>query len=148
MVKVHGLPFMKASIRSMALDEFREAFAVNERRSYLLGELLDELNVVARQCEKVSVIVFGSYITEKEAPGDIDVLVSLVPKKDHVYAIMTKGLEKKHEKVVDVQFQRGEYSTKSAEQLVDYFNGNPYNFRKGVRIARAVELLVPGLCDE
>jgi len=148
MVKVYGLPFMKASIRTMTLEEFRGVFAVNERRSYLLGELLEELNVVARQCEKVSVIVFGSYITGKEEPGDIDVLVSLVPKKDHVYSIMKNGLEKEHVKNVDVQFQRGEYFTKSAGQLVDYFNGNPYNFRKGIRIDRAVELLVPGLCGD
>lgn len=127
----------------MTLGEFEKAFARNGRRRYLLGEMIDELEVIARQCEKFSVIVFGSYISGKALPGDIDVLVSLVPRRECVYSIMKCGLEKEHEKDVDIQFQRAEYFTKSAERLVDYFNENPYNFRKGIRITDAVELLLP-----
>ncbi len=140
----YDLSFMKATITTMTLKEFRTTYAINDRRRHLIKELLGELEVIARQCRKFSIIVFGSYISDKDEPGDIDVLISLLPKKNCVYALLKKGLEKEHEKEVDIQFQRGEYYTRSAESLVDYFNENPLNLKKGIRIRRAVELLVPG----
>lgn len=131
----------------MTLDEFEKTYAVNETRRRLLRLLGEELVVIGRQCKKFSIIIFGSYITEKPEPGDIDVLISLVPRQDCIYRIMKQGLEREHGKDVDVQFQRGEYYTKNAEQLVAYFNNNPLNFNRGIRMLEAVELLIPGCGD-
>ena len=148
MKRKYDLSFMKAEITTMTLEEFRTAYAINDRRRHLIDELLEELKVIARQCRKFSIIVFGSYITDKDEPDDIDVLISLLPKKECVFAIMKEGIEKEHQKEVDIQFQRGEYYTKSAESLIDFFNENPFNLKKGIRIRKAVELLVSGCYGE
>ncbi len=139
---------IKAKILTMTLDEFRKAYAVNRRRRRLLRCLEDELAVIGKQCVKFSLIVFGSYITGKPEPGDIDVLISLLPRKECVFSIMEQGLERKHRDEVDVQFQRGEFCTKSAAQLVAYFNDNPLNFNKGIRLIEVVELVLPRGCGE
>ena len=129
------------NIRQLDLDGFSEAYVTTERRKHLFDKFLEDLRVIKSQCSCMRIIVFGSFITSKKEPNDIDLMISLIPESEYVYDFMTDGLWQKNRDEVDVQYQRAEYFLKDAQQMVAFFNENPINKEKGVRIAKCVELI-------
>ncbi len=127
-------------IQVMTLPEFKAAYARGRRRAELYEKLLEELDNLREQCNSFHIIVFGSYITDKKEPGDIDLMISLIPRQDCVYDIIINGLRRIHEKEIDIQYQKAQYYLKNTRQLVDYFNSNPLNRKEEIKIFRAVEL--------
>lgn len=129
------------NIRQLDLDDFSEAYVTTDRRKYLFDKFLEDLRVIKSQCSCMRIIVFGSYITSKSEPNDIDLMISLIPGSEYVYDFMTDGLWQKNRNEVDVQYQRAEYFLKDAQQLVAFFNENPINREKGICITECVELI-------
>jgi predicted nucleotidyltransferase len=127
-------------ITAYTLDEFREAFASGDRRKYLYGLFLEELALIQSQCAVVRVLVFGSYITEKEEPHDIDLLISLIADSDCVYEVWARGLRRVHPDEVDVHYYKTQLYVKDAEGLLRHFNANPKNELYGIAIRDAVEI--------
>lgn len=127
-------------IGTMSMKQFRRAYAWNERRRHLYHMLLDELVGVRSQCTIMRVLVFGSYITSKEEPGDIDVLIGLIPTRECAYAFMTTGLVHRHPDDVDVTYHKTQMFLQTAEQLVRFFNNNPLNQKKHIALDRVIEL--------
>jgi predicted nucleotidyltransferase len=129
------------NIIKLNLQEFFETYVTNEKRNSLFDKLLEDLQVIKFQCSCMRIIVFGSYITPKLEPNDIDLMISLVPESDYVYDFMTDGLWQKNRKEIDIQYQKAEYFLKDAQQLVVFFNENPLNKEKGICITECVELV-------
>ena len=127
-------------ITSYTAGGFRERFAYNERRRYLYDMLLEELELIKSQCSIVRVLVFGSYITDKEEPRDIDLLLSLIADRDCVYEVWTKGLRLDHPDEVDVHYYKTQLYIKDAEGLLKHFNENPRNELYGISILDAAEI--------
>lgn len=127
-------------ITSYTAGEFRERFAYNERRRHLCDLLLDELELIRSQCSIVRVLVFGSYITDKEEPRDIDLLLSLIAGKECVYEVWTKGLRLNHPDEVDVHYYKTQLYIKDGEGLLAHFNANPKNELYGISIHEAAEI--------
>lgn len=127
-------------IRKIDLGEFHRKYSFNERREHLYGLFTEELDRIKPQCVQLRVLVFGSYITTKREPRDIDVLIALVPAGDWVYTLMTRGLQRWHPGEIDVAYHKTQYCVMDAERLVRYFNENPLNRKKDIRIKRAVEI--------
>jgi predicted nucleotidyltransferase len=128
-------------ITSYTPDEFRKTFAYNKRRRYLYGLLREELALIKCQCTAVRVLVFGSYITDKEEPRDIDLLLSLIAEKERVYEVWTKGLRLTHPDEVDVHYYKTQLYIKDGECLLAHFNANPKNELYGIAIREAVEII-------
>jgi len=124
----------------MTLEELSEKFADNEQRKRLFDLLVDELTTIKAQCRSLCVLVFGSYISGKSAPRDIDVLLSLIPSEDCVYALWTEGLRCEHPEEVDVHYYKTQRYIKDAEGLIEHFNNNPKNELQGIAISDAVEI--------
>lgn len=128
------------NVKKLDIDEFARCYATNERRRDLFKKFIEELQLVRSQCSRLRVIVFGSYITNKEEPNDIDLMISLIPDQDHVFDFMTDGMQQKNDDEVDIQYQKAEYFLKNAQQLVDFFNENPLNKKNGIQIENCVEI--------
>ncbi|MBN2159201.1 MAG: hypothetical protein JW807_07385 [Spirochaetes bacterium] len=101
---------------------------------------MEELESVKKQCARLRVLIFGSYITSKKKPGDIDVLISLIPNKDCVYRIVTRGLQHRHPREVDIHYYKTQRYIKDADGLIRHFNKNRINELKGVSIKKAIEI--------
>jgi len=127
-------------IERINFREFCFRYAFNEHRKKLLRLLVEDLDVIKGQCDRLRVLIFGSYISFKKNPKDIDILLALIPNRDSVYAIMKSGLRRKHPGTVDVQFNKAQRFMKDADSLIRNFNENPLNKRKGIVINDAVEL--------
>jgi hypothetical protein len=127
-------------ITHYTLDEFRDAFASSDRRKYLYGLFLEEMELIRSQCAVVRVLVFGSYITAKEEPNDIDLLIALIADSDSVYEVWTRGLRRAHPDEVDVHYYKTQVYVNDAEGLLRHFNANPKNELYGIAIRDAAEI--------
>jgi hypothetical protein len=58
------------------MEEVGEHFGFGERRQMLCGRLLDLLRR-ARDCGFTRAVLFGSFVSSKEQPGDIDLFWTL-----------------------------------------------------------------------
>lgn len=54
-------------------EDFVVRFAYNDHRRVLL-ERLSHVMATAKHCDFLFAVIFGSYITSKEAPGDVDIV--------------------------------------------------------------------------
>ena len=124
----------------LTMEELSGRYAGNEQRKRLFDLFVDELTSIKRQCSRLRVLVFGSYITAKSIPRDIDVLISLIPSEDCVYALWTEGLRREHPEEVDVHYYKTQLYMKDAEGLLEHFNNNPMNELQGITIHDAVEI--------
>lgn len=59
----------------MKIDQFKAKYAFNERREFLFDELERFIKKVDEFLSPYLLAVYGSYITNKPAPGDIDVIL-------------------------------------------------------------------------
>ncbi len=123
-----------------SINEFSKKFCFNSHRSRLFDYFYEELENVKRQSSKMRVLVFGSFITKKEKPSDIDVLISIVPNRDWSYHILKKGLKRIHSDEIDVQFSKQQMFLENCDKLIENFNTNKINKKKKIRINDAVEV--------
>jgi hypothetical protein len=127
-------------IRKLTIEEFAGRFSNNDRRKYLLDLLIEDLEYIKSQCSQLCVLIFGSYITSKKYPGDIDVLISLIACQESVYMVWTDGLQQKHPKLVDIHYYKTQQYIKDASGLLKHFNKNPKNELQGISIKKAIEI--------
>ncbi len=127
-------------VSESTLAEFGATHAYNDHRLRLLRLFADEVEGLRLQCDRLRILIFGSYISKKELPGDIDVLVSLIPDCDHVYSFMRKGLDRRHPEDVDLYFHKTQVFMVDAMNLIKHFNENPLNKKRRITIAKAVEI--------
>lgn len=125
----------------MKLSAFKKQYAFNKHRRFLYNLFIEDLHLIKSQCKYLRVLVFGSYITHKQKPHDIDLMLGLIPCQDCVYNIMKNGLQQEHPKEIDIQYKKTQYFLKDAKGLVTFFNSNPLNKKKGIYIKKAVEIV-------
>jgi predicted nucleotidyltransferase len=127
-------------IKKLTLDEFAGKFSYSDRRKYLHDLFVDEMEFIKSQCSQLRVLIFGSYITSKKNPRDIDVLLSLIACEESVYTVWTDGLRQKYPKEVDIHYYKTQQYIKDAAGLLKHFNKNPKNELQGISIKKAVEI--------
>lgn len=132
-------------IEHCTLEEFCRKYCFNEHRNELFAYFKEELHNILCQSEKLRVLVFGSFISEKAKPSDIDILISIIPNRDWAYYMLKKGLRRIHKEKVDVQFNKHQFSLESPESLLETFNTNRLNKKEGIRIEEAVEVIITDL---
>ncbi len=129
------------NIEKMDIIQLRQRYGFNDWRSELIQKLEQELSYIRQQVDELVVLIFGSFITDEPNPHDVDLFISFKPSQDCVADILRYGLDRLHPDVIDIQYRKLEYDLFSAEELVEYFNNNPLNFREGISLDRVIELV-------
>ncbi|WP_430227679.1 DUF6932 family protein [Paraburkholderia tropica] len=134
----------------MSFDEFKQYFGYNEHRLSLLAELESFLQTVGAQFSSFRVLAFGSFITDKEKPGDFDLLMHITcTMNDQGFRDATtlgrfvKSLNLAKLNVhgnLSKSFPPDEIALKSAQQIVDDFNDAPKNRAGKISCTHAIEL--------
>jgi len=128
-------------IEKRDIIQVRGLYGFNDFRKELIKKLEQELTYICQQVDELLELIFGSFITDKPFPHDVDLFISFKPSKDCVADILRHGLDRLHPDVIDIQYRKLEYDLFSAEELVEYFNNNPLNFRQGISLDRVIELV-------
>jgi hypothetical protein len=74
----------------MNIDKFKELYVINTHREKIYSEFEDYLNTVKGYLSPCVLLVYGSFITEKEIPNDIDVLLHGFVKNEKVACFRVK----------------------------------------------------------
>ncbi|HMB19574.1 MAG TPA: hypothetical protein VKQ10_00775 [Spirochaetota bacterium] len=129
------------NIEKLDIIQVRQRYGFSDWRRELVQKLEQELAYIRLQVDELVVLIFGSFITDEPNPHDVDLFISFKPSKDCVADILRYGLDRLHPDVIDIQYRKLEYDLFSAEELVEYFNNNPLNFRQGISLDRMIELV-------
>ncbi len=129
------------NIEKLDIIQVRQRYGFSDWRRELVQKLEQELAYIRLQVDELVVLIFGSFITDEPNPHDVDLFISFKPSKDCVADILRYGLDRLHPDVIDIQYRKLEYDLFSAEELVEYFNNNPLNFRQGISLDRVIELV-------
>lgn len=130
------------------LTEFKTRFGTNETRCGLLKELEVFLQALAQNFQNFRVLVYGSFISKKPEPGDIDVMVhTFATPKDLGFSKFKKLQELASENVdvftLDLHMSFGSPETPlDAELMVEKFNAREAHIAKGIRCINAIELVL------
>lgn len=132
--------YSNKNIESMSLAEFHRRFVYNGRRRKLLVLLLDELAAIEEVSTKMRLLIFGSFITDKEQPGDIDALVSLVGRKEHFREIQKNGVPRRQPDAIDLFTYMSVRFLFTPERILDEFNHNFKNRENHIILTDAVHI--------
>lgn len=127
----------------MTIPEFKEKHVSNERREELFASFSDEIAYMKDFLEEIKIAVFGSFITEKDLPNDIDIIV-MGTFNDTGYQMQTEHFPRLiptkngniHRKS---KFYTGKIE-KSIAELVDDFNEDTNNKKEGIFISEFIEI--------
>jgi hypothetical protein len=117
---------------SMSLDAFQQKFANNPIREDLFRALIAQIEENRKISKEQTIVIFGSYVTEKEKPGDIDILCSLK------CLVTPRVLDSSK---VQMLAACGTYLY-SAKKIIHNFHQMPGNIENNRRIGFWVELLL------
>lgn len=130
------------------LPEFKACFGTNEKRRTLLASLDAFLDALQANFRSFRVLAYGSFITEKEEPGDIDVMVYVCStpvdsgfnKVGRLQQLANKDMDVFSLKVCMSFDQPTE--PHDAAAMVEGFNGLDAHVIKKIRCDRAIELVL------
>src|SRR5688500_6397551 len=122
-------------MNALRLSELEQKYATNPQRRRLFAALSEKLAELRRH-NIIRVWLFGSYVTDKVEPKDVDVLVNTVSNgvPGGGYAKATKELH--------ILWFHG--YLKDADEIVRWADDSERNIAQGFRIAKAniVELIL------
>lgn len=118
------------------LADFVVRYNGSERRQALLIELKKEIAHLCGFASSFRVLVFGSFLTEKPVPGDIDLLIAGIGK---TFALRYPQVTSKDDLDLmtwfSVPLHGSSLRVPSAEELVHRFNNEQSNAEKGIAIS-------------
>jgi hypothetical protein len=126
----------------MNRDEFKELYVNNTQRQKIYSEFEDYLNTVKEYLFPYVLLVYGSFITEKEIPNDMDVLLHGFVKNEKVASFNINMMKSKgliHVKL-EVSALKQETVTKSNEELIKWFEEGKKNKTKAIKVGKYVQI--------
>ncbi len=130
------------------LTEFKTRFGTNKTRCGLLKDLEVFLQALEQNFQSFRVLAYGSFISNKPEPGDIDVMVhAFATPKDRGFNKFKKLQELASENVdvftLNLQMSFGSpESLPDAELMVEKFNALEAHIAKGINCVDAIELVL------
>lgn len=121
----------------ITLLQLEEKHAWNARRRELLKKLKEELDQFARCSTGYRAVVYGSYLTEKPEPGDMDLIIAYDRRMGAKNCRSGFGFPFLHKGDIQIKTEERMGCTTplpSAADLVKGFNDFPTNAAKGIRI--------------
>ncbi|MTJ94016.1 MAG: hypothetical protein F8N36_14335 [Desulfovibrio sp.] len=113
-----------------SITEFRRRYGTTERRRYLLAALDREIANLLSFGTRIQIFVFGSFLTKKPEPGDIDLLVRGHANTPFApYNSVCPG-----DIQVKSSFSVMGSRSYSRSEIVEKFNGDHKNVKNGIFI--------------
>ena len=128
----------------MEIQKFKSEFVFNTHRQEMYANFEEYLEYLKSIFEFVTIIVFGSFITEKEQPNDIDILVFGNPNKKGWNEIderlkINRGLSLDTKEFINTKFEII-LSPIDADCMINQFNNQENNKQKGIEIKNYIEI--------
>lgn len=118
---------------AIAVADFRSQFGSTARRLHLINEFDRELTHLCRQTIGLQIFAFGSFLSDKPEPGDLDLLVFGKPLLGiHVFLPYQQITA-----VADLHLKAWfstSFTPRTCAQIVDTFNAYPANAANGISI--------------
>lgn len=126
----------------MNMDEFRETYVFNSHRNRIFLELQDYANTVSEYLSPHLLIVFGSFISEKEKPNDIDILLHGFVKTKKFRKFDIRMLLSRNSIHVENEISAlmQETNLMTASELVEWFESSEKNRSIGIKVGKWVQL--------
>jgi predicted nucleotidyltransferase len=137
-------------ITTMTPSDFRALYGINASRLALLGALDAFLHALQEEFRSSRVLAYGSFITEKDQPGDIDVMVVVCSTPTDPGFAKRRQLQELASAEIDVFTLRLSMGSgpktdpPPAADMVEMFNGLERHVTKGIRCSHAIELVLTG----
>lgn len=124
------------------MDEFREAYVFNSHRNRIFLELQDYANTVNEYLSPYLLIVFGSFISEKEKPSDIDILLHgfVITRKFRKFDIRMLLSRNSVHVENDISALMRESKLMTASELVEWLESSEKNRSRGIKVGKWVQL--------
>lgn len=132
-------------ITSLTLDQFKVQYGATQKRKLLLAELEQFLANLTENFSSYRVLVYGSFISLKPEPGDIDVMVSVICSPKDAGFARFKNLQELATSNVDVFTLNLKSSfgatepVPDAEAMVIAFNAREAHVTTGIHCSDAIE---------
>ena len=132
---------------SLTLAQFRTQFGTTPERQRLLDELDSFLAQLQFNFKMYRVLAYGSFLSQKPVPGDIDVMVSVSSALSDPGFNKFKKLQELATEEVDVFTLNLKNSfgiadpVPDADSMVSAFNSRKAHLAKGIQCQDAIELL-------
>lgn len=112
----------------MDQSAFKLRYATNERRVDIFGEFLIYLDTVKHFLSSYSLVVFGSFVEDKETPSDIDLILHGYVKDEMLSSFQIQKLQSQgriHVKL-EVSAMKSSFKLRNHLELVLWFEeSNP-----------------------
>ncbi len=124
----------------ITIEELEKQYSTNEHRKELLDQFKDELGEWRDYLAEVRIWLFGSYLTDKEQPEDIDILLAGRLKTGTSFP---PKLPRKHKDRIHVISNLGTGMLSTKNDLIQKFNSNQNNVVKNIKLSadEVVDLL-------
>jgi len=126
----------------MNKDEFKEAYVYNSCRNRIFLDFLDYANTVNEYLSPYLIIVFGSFISEKEKPNDIDILLHgfVKTRKLREFDIRTLLTKKPVHVKNEISALMQELKLMTPSELIEWFESSEKNKAKGIKVGEWVQI--------
>ena len=115
----------------ITLAQLEEQHATSDLRRELLAKFQEELAEWQGYLADINIWLFGSFLSDKQEPGDIDVLLAGRLKPG---APLPPKLPRKHKGEVHLLSIIGTGALANKERLVQKFNAQEGNVKKGIQV--------------
>ena len=120
----------------MTLDELKRGHATNPHRMTLFCEFERYLTTLRSLLSEATVVMFGSFLSEKPCPEDIDLIVHGSVKPAEVAAFNINSVRSKggiHVKS-EISMLKADFRLMSESELVSWFDNSESNKSKGISV--------------
>jgi hypothetical protein len=126
----------------MKLDEFREAYAFNSHRKKIFQEFLDYASSVNNYLSPYLILAYGSFISEKKKPNDIDILLhGFVKTRKFREFDIRKLLSRNSVHVTnDIAALMQETKLMTASELIEWFENADKNKANKIKVGEWVQI--------
>lgn len=122
----------------MNIEEFRRRYATNRHREYLFSEFKEYLDHTSEFLLPYNVLVFGSFVTVKENPSDVDILVHGYVKdckidEFDIRSFQTKGYL--HIKL-EISAMKQTFKLRTCREIVEWFEESEKNKNRSITVGK------------
>jgi|SRR5210317_670419 hypothetical protein len=126
----------------MNMDEFREVYVFNSHRNRIFLDFLDYANTVNEYLSPYLLLTYGSFVSGKEYPNDIDILLHGFVKTRKFREFDIRMLLSRNSVHVtnDISALMQETKLMTASELVEWFETGETNKSNGIRVGKWVQI--------
>jgi len=134
---------MNAHVRKISISELEKEYVFNDSRNKLYHYLLMEIEYMKQFTEVLRLGIYGSFITDKPVPNDIDIIVGgSLNEAGRELIIKDRRISNKNRDFVHRKSYFPADGENCLDTVIDEFNNKGENLEKGIEIKNYIELII------